>query len=80
MPIRHQTIKARDLRAGDLMRLGSSTNYVLISSATMLGDRVSLTRYNGNDPELDGPSFTRGADEDVDLSGRGLDPNDRIEA
>jgi hypothetical protein len=75
----HQTIKASDLRPGDLMRLGSGTNYVLISSAAVVGGRVVITAYNGEDPQLNGPVFGRDPDEDVELSGRALGPNDRIE-
>jgi len=75
----HQTIKARDLRTGDLMRLRSSTNYVLISSVLISGERVDVTVYNGDDPQLGSATIARGVDDDVELSGRGLGPNDRIE-
>lgn len=76
---KHITIKAADLREGDLMRLGSSTNYVLISSAGVVGRRVLLTTYSGDDPQLDGPVFGREPDEDIELAARDLGPNDQIE-
>ena len=47
----HITVKAGELRKGDLLRLGVSTNYVLVASAVLGGGgQVHVTVYNGSTP------------------------------
>jgi hypothetical protein len=78
MTIRHQTVKGRELRKGDLMRLGFSTNYVLVADATTISGLTRVTVYNGDVPA---PNWTLSFDpeEPLSLAARGLGPNDRIE-
>lgn len=50
MRVQHQPVKASDLRDGDLMRIGSSTNYVLVADAPIVNGKVAVTIYNGETP------------------------------
>jgi hypothetical protein len=69
---RHKTIKARNLRDGDLMRVRVSTNYVKIVDVTQTPDgHVHATLYNGDVPDTE-PRLHFGADEDVSLSTYGM--------
>lgn len=42
MTVSHQTIPASDLRDGDLLRLGASTNYVLVADAALPAERAGI--------------------------------------
>ena len=66
---RHTTIKARELRKGDLLRLGVSTNYVLVASAIQGGGEVHVTVYNGSTPN-DRPTLHYAPDQELQLARR----------
>jgi hypothetical protein len=69
---KHQTIQATDLRPGDRVRLGSSTNYV---AAAETRDVVAVTVFNGDRPAaVPTPHLAPGMT--VELAGRGLGPNE----
>lgn len=65
----HTTIKAADLRNGDVLRLGKSDNYVLVSSTEKRAGRVHVTIYNGSVPQP-APFRSYAAAEDVQVSRR----------
>lgn len=65
----HTTLKASDLRNGDVLRLGKSENYVLVSSTEKRGSRVHVTIYNGSVPDS-APFRSYAAAEDVQVSRR----------
>lgn len=67
----HQTVTATDLRDGDLMRLGDSTNYVLIADAQPANGRIALTIYDGTEPNANGPTLHLDPNATVSLSMRG---------
>lgn len=57
MTPRHRTVKAEDLKNGDLMRSGVSTNYVLVADASAVETGlIAVTLYNG-DVRCDAPTF-----------------------
>ncbi|WP_019629637.1 hypothetical protein [Actinomadura atramentaria] len=66
--------KAWKLRRGDLLRVGVSTNFVLVRRATVVGRRVVVEKYHGL------ATTWYEADADVQLSARGLGPDDRLPA
>ncbi len=70
MPVKHREIQALYLADGDLMRIGSSTNYVLVHSAVLTARGVAVTIYNGDEP-ADRPAMTLDPSEMVSLSMRG---------
>lgn len=72
----HTTIPARELRKGDLLRIGVSTNYVLVADATEAAGQIKVTIYNGEIPN-DEPTLSFPADQEVALSaiGRDLPPD-----
>jgi hypothetical protein len=58
---------AGELRARHLVRLGVSTNYVLVSEACLRDGEVAVTIYNGDQP-CDQPHLFFAPDELVHLS------------
>ncbi len=66
----HIAIPDSDLRDGDLMRLGGSTNYVLVADAQTVNGQISVTIYNGTVPNENGPTLTYDRSETVHLSMR----------
>ncbi len=74
MAIKHTDIAARDLTDGDVLRIGSSTNYVLVHSAEHSPSGVDVTVYNGDVPNPDGATLNFDAAERVSLSMRGARP------
>lgn len=73
MPVKHQPVKARDLRDGDLMRIGSSTNYVLVADAQPIDGCTWVTIYDGETPHTK-PTLLFLADDTVYLSMRTAKP------
>ncbi len=73
---KHLTVKAADLRRGDLLRLGDSTNYVLVASAELNTDGyVAVTLYHGSEPEPGGhPTLVYRAETPLSLSMRDCQP------
>jgi hypothetical protein len=64
---RHKTVKARDLRPDDLMQCGVSTNYIQVTSVTVMpGGRVDVRTGNGE------PGQLLDSDTDVSLSTFGM--------
>lgn len=53
----HVNTTAADLRNGDLLRIGSSTNYVLIYDAQPDGNKIAVTIYNGTVPNSNGATL-----------------------
>lgn len=73
--MRHITIKARDLGNGHLVRLGASTNYVLVYDAAEFAKQIYVTIYSDNNvPNPDGPTLQFDPDADVSLSPYGRVP------
>jgi hypothetical protein len=66
---RHTTVKARELRKGDLLRLGVSTSYVLVASAVQGGGEVHVTVYNGTTP-YDQPTLHYAPGQELQLARR----------
>lgn len=70
----HDEVDATDLRDGDLMRIGPSTNYVLVADAQTGSDgRIDVTIYNGSEPN-DAPTLRLDPHAKVSLSMRGARP------
>lgn len=69
MKDRHITIAAAELRKGDLLRLGVSTNYVLVARATEGGGEVHVTVYNGSTPH-ERPTLHYAPDRQLQLARR----------
>lgn len=60
---RHKTVKARDLRADDLMQIGVTTTYVQVTSVTVMpGGQIDVRTGRGEPGQLMHP------DADVSLS------------
>jgi hypothetical protein len=69
MPITHMTITASELRDGDLLHIGSSTNYVLVAHAELDAHKtIAVTTYDGNDVVHDKPFLHFYPWEQVELS------------
>ena len=69
MKIRHYELKARHLRDGHLLRIGSSTNYVLVSDAKPDTDgRIGIWIYDGDDQRAPGVRMHLQPDELVCVS------------
>jgi hypothetical protein len=74
----HFAVPVRDLRDGDLMRIGSSTTYVLVAHAVPCTDgTVVVTIYDGDMP-AEGPTLRFSDDIEVTLRARDLHPHDTI--
>lgn len=71
MAMRHITIKASELGEGDLMRIGSSTNYVLVYSAKEVDSRIAVTIYSGDEPNPNGATLHLKPSDTASLSPHG---------
>jgi hypothetical protein len=60
-------IPAAGLLDGHLVRIGSSTNYVLVAAANEIEGKIAVTIYNGDTPQ-DRPNLHLEPDEVVHLS------------
>lgn len=69
-----QTVTAGELRNGDLLRLGTSENFVLIADAQTDGEDVALTIYNGPVPNKYGPTLRYLRSKPLELSMRDAKP------
>lgn len=69
----HIEIPARELRAGDGLRLGTSDDYVLISGTQEEDGGVLITVYHGSDPG-DEPEYFIAGTEIVELAIRARKP------
>jgi hypothetical protein len=74
MAIQHQSIPASDLRDGDLMRISSSTNYVLVADAQPIDGRIAVTIYSGEVPNSNGATLRFAPNDTVSLSMRDAKP------
>jgi len=55
MKTRNYELQAKHLRDGHLLRIGASTNYVLVSDAKAAADgRIGIWIYDGNDERVPG--------------------------
>ncbi|MDG4792108.1 hypothetical protein O7626_40550 [Micromonospora sp. WMMD1102] len=72
--LQHQPVPASDLRDGDLMRVGSSTNYVLVADAQPVNDLIVVTIYNGQVSNSNGATLRFAPDDTVFLSMRDAKP------
>ncbi|MEV0214396.1 hypothetical protein [Micromonospora sp. NPDC050695] len=70
----HIPTTASDLRNGDLLRIGSSTNYVLIYDAQPADDKIAVTIYSGTVPNSNGATLRFEPTAQVDLSMRNARP------
>jgi hypothetical protein len=69
---RHKPVKASQLRSGDLMRCGVSTNYVKVANVKgTLDGRMAVTIYNGAIANAN-PYQTFGQEDEVSLSTHGM--------
>jgi hypothetical protein len=67
-------VNARDLRTGDLMRVGVSTNYVLVAKVERVAGGVSVTLYDGNGQPQNTPYKTFRPNAQIALSMRDASP------
>jgi len=79
MGITHEIVKAADLREGDLIRIGISTNYILAAEVTESAGEIEVFAYDGDKPadKTYGPSLRFRPGDDVALSMRDAAPGKR---
>lgn len=63
-------LKAWELRDGDVLRIGTSGNYVRVADAVIAGGTVNVTIYDGPTPTTS-PTLVYMADVEVYVSARG---------
>lgn len=64
------TVKASELKRGDLIYLGGNS-CVLVADTTTRNGKVEVTIFNGDTPK-DKPTYRHEPNEDIRLNGRGL--------
>jgi hypothetical protein len=74
MSIVHTTIKASDLRPGDVIRIGTSENYVLAYEIIPTGSGVAVWASDGAGKAALGPSLRLRAGDRVLVSRRDYRP------
>jgi hypothetical protein len=53
----HETVKASELRSGDVIRIGTSENYILAFEVIQTGREIAVWGADGNEKARLGPSL-----------------------
>ena len=74
MSIVHAPVKASELRPGDVIRIGTSENYILAFEVTRAGSEVAVWSADGGKRAECGPSLRLKAGAKALVSRRGCTP------
>ena len=70
----HNEVKASELKPGDVIRIGSSENYILAFEVTQADGEVAVWAADGSKRAQYGPSLRFKADAKAQVSRRGYTP------